>query len=194
MTSWLDRYSSPIIIALAALLAAAIVAIVLQQRDEPASLEIAFDEATPGAGGPIEVYITGAVAKPGVYEMAGGDRVVDLLHEAGGAAPDANLEAINLAVRLHDEDQVIVPRVGQPASSSGVVSGVAAAAQALVNINSASAAELDTLPGIGEAYSQRIVDSRTTAGLFRAIDDLLTRDLIPNATYDRIRDLIAVGP
>src|SRR3990172_9401535 len=96
--------------------------------------------------------------------MADGDRVVDVLYEAGGPAPDADLEAINLAVRLHDEDRIVVPRQGQAASgSTSSVAGVGVAPTP-VNINTATAAELDALPGIGEAYSRRIVESRTSNG------------------------------
>ncbi len=197
MASGFERYSHVVIIALAALLAGAIVALVVERRSEPGALEINLAELTPTAGGPIEVYVTGAVAKPGVYQLADGDRAIDALYAAGGPAPDANVEAINLAVRLHDEDRVAVPRLGQPVSSavSAAVSSVAgAAATAVVNINTASAAELDALPGIGEVYSQRIVDSRTKDGLFRTTDDLLQRSVIPRATYEKIRDLITVGP
>lgn len=110
MASWLDRYRNPIIIVLAALLAAAVVALVLDRRDEQA-LEIRLGEPTPG--GPIEVYITGAVARPGVYELVDGDRVIDLLRLAGSFAEDANPQTINLAQRLHDEDMIVVPRLGQ---------------------------------------------------------------------------------
>ena len=184
----LQRYQGHVLVVLAALLAAAVVFIAIDRSGDPTPLEIAFDAATPG--GPIEVYVTGAVDRPGVYEIVDGDRVVDAIAAAGGFAPDANPEAINLAIRLHDEDQVVVPRLGQPVSDvAGIVSGDA------LNINSATAAELDDkLPGIGEVYSQRIVDSRTAVGPFTSITDLVTRNLIPQATYERIRELISVGP
>jgi competence protein ComEA len=191
MASWLER---PVVVVLAALLAAAVVALVIQQRDGSSdALEITLAELTPTPGGPIEVHVAGAVLHPGVYQLEDGDRAVDALFAAGGPASDANLEAVNLAVRLHDEDQVLVPRLGEPAgASSGVISDVAGATK--VNINTASASELDALPGIGEVYSQRVVDSRTRDGLFAAPEDLRVRDLIPQATFDRIRDLITVGP
>src|SRR3990170_7773422 len=190
MASWLER---PVIVVLAALLAGAVVAVVLERRDAPEPLEISLADLTPTPGGPIEIYITGAVLQPGVYELKDGDRAVDALYAAGGPAPDANLEAVNLAVRLHDEDQVLVPRQGQAAvSSSGVTSGVAGAVSK-ININTATAAELDALPGIGEVYSQRIVDSRTRDGLFTSPEELLAREITPRATYDKIRDLITIG-
>lgn len=185
MASWQERYLNPIVIVLAALLAAAVVTIVLDQRSDEA-LEIRLGEPTPG--GPIEVYITGAVARPGVYELTDGDRVIDLLRQAGDFTEDANPQAINLAQRLHDEDMIVVPRLGEPASD------VAGAVSLSVNINTATARELATaLPGIGEVYSQRIVDSRTSDGPFTATDDLVIRDLVPRGTYENIKHLINVG-
>ena len=196
MASIPDRYRNIIIVGIAAIFAAAAVTFVLDRREGPTPLEISFTEPTPGEGGPIEVYITGAVAEPGVYEMSDGDRVIDLLREAGGQAPDANLEAINLSLRLHDEDQVIVPRQGEPvAGPSNPSSQVLAAEGEPININAASAQELDdALPGIGEVYSQRIVDSRTWDGLFTNPEDLVERRLIPGATFEKIEHLINIGP
>lgn len=184
----LQRYQGHVLVVLAALLAAAVVFIAIDRGGDPAPLEIAFDAATPG--GPIEVYVTGAVDRPGVYEITDGDRVVDAVAAAGGFAPDANPEAINLAKRLRDEDQVVVPRLGQPVSGvAGVVSGDA------LNINSATAEQLAAdLPGIGEVYSQRIFDSRTNDGPFQSTEELVTRELIPRGTYERISELISVGP
>lgn len=191
-----SRYRNIIIVGLAAIFAAGAVTFVLDRREGPTPLEISFTEPTPGEGGPIQVYITGAVAEPGVYEMSDGDRVIDLLGEAGGQASDANLEAINLSLRLHDEDQVVVPRQGEPAVEvSNASSQVLAAEGRPVNINAASARELDeALPGIGEVYSQRIVDSRTWDGMFTSPEDLVERRLIPDATFEKIEHLISVGP
>jgi competence protein ComEA len=82
-----------------------------------------------------------------------------------------------------------VPRIGEP------VSQVAGASQGqLVNINTASAELLDSLPGIGETYSQRIVESRNHDGPFESAEDLVGRELIPRSTFDKIKDLITVGP
>ncbi len=193
MATGLERFSHAIIIGLAALLVAAVIALVVERNNSAQPLQITLD-GTPTAGGPIQVYITGAVSKPGVYQMSDGDRAVDLLYKAGGPAPEANLEAVNLAVRLHDEDRVIVPRMGQAAAAGSTSQVAGAVAPAQVDINTASAQDLDALPGIGAVYSQRIVDSRTAAGLFTTPDDLVNRQLIPRATYDKIRDLITVGP
>jgi competence protein ComEA len=99
---------------------------------------------------------------------------------------------INLARRIHDEDQVVVPKVGgQPAVSQ--VAG-ASASGAPIDINTASAGVLDSLPGIGEVYSNRIVDSRVADGPFQSTEDLVTRKLVPRATYEKIQPLITVSP
>jgi competence protein ComEA len=188
MASWLQQYRTTIVV-VAAAVAVIVLAYIVQRTTGPQPLQINVADLTATAGGPIEVYITGAVARPGVYEMADADRVVDLLYEAGGRAPDANLEAINLAKRLHDEDMVVVPRFGEPVSGvAGVVSATA------MNINTEPADMLATLPGIGEVYSGRIAESRTRDGLFATTKELVDRKLIPRATYDRIRELITVGP
>lgn len=181
-----DRGLQIIIIALVAVVATGIVWFALDRQNGPGALVI--DLPNTIEAGPIEVYITGAIAEPGVYQMADGDRVIDVLFEAGGHTDDADLEAINLAVRLHDEDQIVVPRFGEDVSS---VSGTTSVK---ININTASAGELDALPGIGEVYSQQIVVSRETNGPYVSSEELVERQVIPRSTYERIRDLITTGP
>ncbi len=189
MSPWLDRHRNTIVTALAAALVVGLIVLLLQHRSGPQPLEIRFDEPT-GDSEPIKVYVTGAVQQPGVYPLKDGDRVVDALEMADGPTEDAELIALNLARRLHDEDQVIVPREGQPLTG---VAGATAVAQKL-DINTASAQLLESLPGIGEVYSQRIVDSRTANGPFETIDDLVDRKLIPRSTFEKIKDQITVGP
>ena len=194
MATGLNR--NHLIVLLTAALAAATVALVINGRGGTQELEISAGQPTPGTPGPVEVYITGAVAQPGVYQVAEGDRVVDVLYQAGGPAPDADLEAINLSIRLRDEHHIVVPRIGEP--GSGLVATpapeIASGGATSVNINTATAAELDELPGIGEAYSQRIVDSRASDGPFTATDELVARHVVPRSTYEKIKDLITAGP
>lgn len=187
MRAWLERHRDLLAAALAAALLVALILLFLEWRRGPEPLEIHFPDSPP-AGSEIQVYVSGAVERPGVYALHDGDRVADAVQAAGGPADDADLEAVNLAQRLHDEDHVTVPRIGQPSSS---VAGITNPSQ-LIDINTASAALLDTLPGIGEVYSQRIVDSRTNEGPFQTTDELLERKLIPHSTYEKIKDLITV--
>jgi len=187
LRAWLERHRDILTAALAAALAIALILLVLDWRQGPEPLEIHFPDSPPASSG-VQVYVSGAVERPGVYALHEGVRVVDAIQAAGGPADDADLEAVNLAQRIRDEDHVTVPRIGQPSSSAAGTSG----SPDLIDINTASAALLDTLPGIGEVYSQRIVDSRTSEGPFETTEELVERKVIPRSTYEKIKDLITV--
>ena len=113
-------------------------------------IEIVLPQASADPTQELKVNVSGAVGVPGVYLLAPGDRVEDAIHAAGGAAEDADMERLNLAARLSDADQVVVPRKGQ--LSPGLPDG-----RSKVNINTASAAEVGTLSGIGEGRSHPIL-------------------------------------
>jgi competence protein ComEA len=188
LLAWVERYRWLVTGLMAAPLLVGIGVLVDRQLQGPQPLEINLGE-TPAAS-EIQVYVAGAVNRPGVYFLSDDDRWIDAVEAAGGPSADADVEAINLALRLHDEDQVLVPRLGEQA-----VLGSAQAPQSeLVNINSAPAAVLDSLPGIGEVRSQSIVDSRERDGPFSRTEELVERKLIPQSVFDQIRDLITVGP
>jgi competence protein ComEA len=178
------------ILALAVLFfAAALLTVSLQ---DSAATPIAFESGSRLADGtPIRVHVSGEVVRPGVYDLLEGERVIDAIDEAGGATADADANAINLARRLRDGEQLVVPTRSAPRAA-----GTAAllAPGELVNVNTASAAQLDELPGIGEAYSRRIVDSRSVDGPFNSLDELVSRKALPAATLDKIRDLLTIGP
>jgi competence protein ComEA len=119
------------------------------------------------------VHVAGAVRHPGVYKLRDGDRVKDAVARAGGARAGADVNAINLAAKVADGQQVVVPRRGAAAPAAGDAStGEAGAAQPPVSLNSATAAQLDTLDGVGPATAQKILDWRREHGGFRSIDDL----------------------
>jgi competence protein ComEA len=157
-----------------------------ERVDGPEPLEIRTDGAPASANEEIGVYVTGAVVSPGIYMLQQGDRVANAVEAAGGPAEDADLIGVNMARRLRDEDQIVVPRLGESASAP-------AAAQQRININIAPIELLDTLPGIGEVRAQRIADSRTTDGPFLNAQELVERELIPASVYEQIADLITVG-
>ena len=141
---------------------------------------------------PILVDVAGWVRRPGVYEFHDGDRVIDAIEAAGGARPAAALDALNLAAPLADGTQILVPRrqASGPVGSVGSVGSGATPSK--VNINAASAAELEALPGVGEVIAQRIVDYRTANGPFGSVDDLLDVSGIGEVTLENIRDLVTV--
>ena len=115
-------------------------------------------------------------------------RVVDDQRGCPTFAGDLADAILELAVRLRDEDQIVVPRFGED------VSAVAGTTSAKININTASAGELDALPGIGEVYSQRIVVSREADGPYVSSEELVERQVLPRSTYEGIRELITTGP
>jgi competence protein ComEA len=151
--------------------------------------------ATPTAA-PVRVYVSGAVAAPGVYTLAPKSLVDDALKAAGGAVADADLEKINLALEVRDQQQVHVPRKGEaapPAPTPGA-GGSAAPGGKKININTATLAELDTLPKIGPSTAQQIIDYRAKNGPFKKIEDLKNVSGIGDATFAGLKDLITVEP
>lgn len=153
---------------------------------------------------PVYVHVAGEVRRPGVYQLQSGDRVVDAIEAAGGPTEKAYLDALNLASPVADGQQVLVPRRGSPlvpppgASPSagalppGGTTPVTSAPSGLVNVNTASAAELEELPGIGAVLAQAIVDHRTQNGPFASIDGLLDVSGIGPSTLEDIRDQVTV--
>jgi competence protein ComEA len=122
------------------------------------------------------VHVAGAVRRPGVYRMRDGDRIQDAVHRAGGVRKGADLNAINLAAKVADGQQVVVPRrVSGGAAGAGATAGAGdpgATQQQPVSLNTATAEQLDTLDGVGPATAQKILDWRRQHGGFRSIDDL----------------------
>ncbi len=147
-------------------------------------------EASPSAGPPLLVDVAGWVRRPGVYTFAEGSRVIDAIEAAGGARPGALLQALNLAALLVDGTQILVPREG--AAGAPPVGSTGAAVGGLVNVNTASATDLEALPGIGEVIAQRIIDHRTANGPFTSVDQLVDVSGIGDAILDSIRELVTV--
>jgi competence protein ComEA len=185
--SWLERYQLLFFAAAVLTLAGALAYPYLAEDDAPPALTLRADPSV-AAGAPIRVHVAGAVARPGVYDLRSGDRVIDAVEAAGGASAEADLAAVNLARNLRDGEQIVLPRL-----AGAVVAAATLAPGETIDINTASAELLDGLPGIGEAYSRRIVDSRALDGPYAAIEDLLKRDVVPQATFELIRGLISVG-
>jgi competence protein ComEA len=143
-----------------------------------------------GGGATIYVHILGQVMHPGLYALRDGDRAVDIVAAAGGFTADADPAAINLARFLSDGEQIIVLAVGAVPAGGPGSGGVAA--DGTVNINTADAAALETLPRIGPAMAQRVLDWREKNGRFASVDDLLDVPGIGSATLDGLRDLVTI--
>lgn len=134
-------------------------------------------------GGRVTVHVAGAVRRPDVYRMPAGARVDDAVHRAGGATRAADLDSINLAAKLEDGRQVLVPRAAAPGSTAagstaagstagGAPSAAQAPATGPVNLNTATLEQLQTLDGVGPGIAQRILDYREQNGGFRRVEDL----------------------
>jgi competence protein ComEA len=149
---------------------------------------------------PIVVYVTGAVQRPGVYKIPRDSRLVDAIQQAGGFLEGADLTQVNLAEKVEDGAQIVIPGVKDFPTpqliigGSGILVTPTPPAGQLVNLNSASVELLDQLPGIGPTVAQKIVDYRKENGPFTRVDDLLKIPGIGPSTLDEIRGLVTVGP
>lgn len=143
-------------------------------------------EGEGSASTAIYVHILGEVRQPGLYELRDGDRAVDAVAAAGGFTEAADAAGLNLARFVSDGEQIIVPAIGEaPAAGGGGVPGK-------VNLNTADAALLDTLPGVGPATAAKIIAWREQNGRFESIEDLLDVGGIGEAKFESLRALVTV--
>jgi competence protein ComEA len=146
------------------------------------------------ATGRVAVHVAGRVRRPGLVRLAAGSRVVDAVRAAGGTTPGADLDAVNLARKLVDGEQVRIPARGEPATAPPpAAAGVPGApAGGPLDLNTATAEQLDTLPGVGEVTAGRIVAYRT-AHPFTSVDELLEVPGIGQRRFEQLKDLVTVG-
>ena len=202
------KTTSQIVLALAAVLALAggvfLAVRSLPQDNPPVRIMLSDEESAPPAE--IKVYVTGAVSAPGVYTLHEGARLADAIEAAGGGTDRADLQAVNLALRVKDEDYWHVPQlsdggeVSEAAPRSAATGGLFPADQAAggthsqpapkLDINSAQVDALRSLPGIGEVKAHAIVSYREQNGDFASVDELLGVPGIGPATLDAVRDLV----
>lgn len=159
----------------------------------PAVLASAPIGASTTSPASIVVAVTGKVRRPGVVTVAAGARVIDAVQAAGGPLPGADLETLNLARKLADGELVTVGVPGvAPVAGAGPAQGGAPATTGPVDLNTATLAELDTLPGVGPVLAQRILDWRTAHGQFAAVDQLADVPGIGASRMAQLRDLVRV--
>jgi len=143
----------------------------------------------------IMVHIVGAVYAPGVFEVPYGSRVNDVLQLAGGHTYEADLGLINLAAFVQDAMQIRVPAIGEEPQATlqeGQSGHMAVTADGRININLASLAELQTLPGIGPVIAQNIIDFREANNGFNSIEELVNVQRIGQTIFDNIRDRVTI--
>jgi competence protein ComEA len=179
----------------------------LLRRDPPPPPELTLPMAdvaaptaaeTPTTAGEVVVHAAGAVVRPGVYRLPASARVADLVAAAGGSTLDADLDRVNLAAPLVDGERVYVPHLGEdpPAvidgAGAGGEAGDPAAGPQPIDLNEATVGELETLPGVGPAIAQAIVDYREENGPFSSVDQLLDVPGIGDIKLAEIRSLVQV--
>ena len=148
---------------------------------------------------PVIIHITGAVKSPGVYQLKSTERVIDAVKIAGGATEVANLDAVNLAALLRDGQKIIIPyrisKISEEENNENLYKNIEdmySSTTDKININTANASTLQTLPGIGPVLSERIIEYRNQNGLFGIIDDIKDVSGIGEKKFEGIKDLICV--
>jgi competence protein ComEA len=138
----------------------------------------------------MKVAVRGAVQTPGVYTLRFGDRVDDAIRAAGGLTSDADERAINPAARIADEQEIWVPRRGEPTAIS-VSPPSAAATAGRVNLNTATVSQLVALPGIADLTANRIIESPERVGPFRRVEELRERGIMNERNFDLVKDRVS---
>ncbi len=190
---WGERYRGILLFLVVVLVLAAVI---LFQALRPAPQSIHLSTATPlpspaatPTPRPLRVYVSGAVHHPDVYVLSPDSIVKDAVLAAGGAASDADLDRINLALPVADGQHVYVPHLGEENMPVQSDRGLLLTGNK-VNINTADAVALESLPGIGPTLAQRILDYRTAHGPFAQIEEILDVPGIGPSTFEKIQDLI----
>ena len=174
-----------VVVLLLAALAVAVLVSALVNR--PGSSPVPLATSAPVTTG-IFVHVLGAVVDPGLFQLREGDRVVDALAAAGGYSEGADESQQNLARLLVDGEQLVVPVIGAlpPVDASGGTVG------GKVNVNTADAATLETLPRVGPAMAQRIIEWREANGRFTAVEDLMSVSGIGEKTFEGLAELVVI--
>lgn len=172
---------------LCALALGGVVAVARLRAPAPVPIAVVEETAVPTPVPLVYVDVAGSVVRPGVVRLSFGTRVGDAIAAAGGSTPEADLTVLNRAALLRDGARVYVPRIGEtpPAGSIG------SEAETKIDLNHASAAELESLPGIGPATASRIIRSRD-ARAFAKLEELQTRGLVTARVLADIRDLLTL--
>jgi competence protein ComEA len=177
-----DRRRAAITVVIVVVLLALAGRLLLRSREAsvPPPVRLAAPATTARAAA-LVVHVAGAVRRPGLYRLRAGSRVADAVARAGGPARTAQLELVNLAARIADGEQIVVPRRG---AAVAVAAGGSAAGP--VHLNTATLEQLDALPGVGPVTAQKILDYRQAHGAFSSVDEL---DAVPGIGPARLADL-----
>ena len=173
-------------------------ALFVSLRGAPPQAELIIPRATTpteAVAQEVYVHVAGAVARPGLYKVKAGSRVADVLDAAGGPLADGDVHQLNLATKVDDGQRVYVPRVGEaPTATDGGAGGAGGAAEAAgpLDLNTATQAQLEELPGVGPSTAKAILEYREKNGRFRAVEELLDVRGIGPAKFSEIEPLVKV--
>ncbi len=162
------------------------------QADNGSSDEVALNAPVRQETATVSVYVTGAVASPGVFELPEGSRAIDAVKAAGGMDGEAVSEAVNLARRIQDGEHIHIPREGELQQADDGLQEASDEATGCININTADAQTLENLPGIGPATASKIVADREMNGPFASLDDLTRVSGIGTKKLESLRDYACV--
>ncbi|MGG4168762.1 helix-hairpin-helix domain-containing protein [Rossellomorea vietnamensis] len=209
MQSLIEKYRT--ILVFLAICAVILIGYILKKADEPPVEEPSFTAAaevekpikpenpeTETAKSPEKVYVDvkGEVVNPGLYEVRQGDRLKFVIDRAGGFTKDADKKLMNLAVKVTDEMMIYVPKIGEmetmPQSLPAPVSSGAGSGEDKLNINTASEAEFETLPGIGPSKAATIIQYREENGPFKSIEEITKISGIGDKTFEKLQEHIFV--
>jgi competence protein ComEA len=177
-----------------ALIGAVVVAlaILFVRKPEPPRIVVQAPATRAVASPPIPallvVHLSGEVIMPGVYHLPVGARIDDALKAAGGPTESGDIQRLNLAARLADGQQIVVPKRVNPILT--ITNTIPSPAPGRINLNFASVAELDQLPGVGPVTAQRIVAYREQHGPFSSVDQLREAKLVNAPTFEKIKELV----
>lgn len=179
-----------LLVAFATAILTTVLFLVLDRHDRPSITITAASEAT------VIVQVSGEIAEPGVYPMGSRSRLVDVIDAAGGLTDSADTSSLNLAARIGDGESITIPSRASatppPTSPSMEDADAVESESGPVNVNTATIEELDTLPGIGPAIGERIIDHRDAHGPFPSIEALVQVEGISERSVERLRPLITV--
>lgn len=207
MLEWIKEYKNPILITIVAsvLLGFYVVSTFLgevedledggwEELETASSVEEDAETNVQEVPEEIVVDVKGAVHVPGVYKALVGERVIDLIEKAGGITENADSKAVNFALRVTDEMVVYVPMIGEEIEGIGetTITPLDDSKDGKINLNKASQSELETLPGIGPAKAQAIIDYREKNGPFKAIEDIRSISGFGEKTFEKLKDHISV--
>lgn len=168
----------------------------LEETKEESSVlsesEIVFSE---NISSEVTVYVSGAVLESKVVTLKRGKRLIDAVEACGGLTKEADVNRVNLSLKLEEEHHYVIPKIGEDVPDdvqSPLSERFSTSNSGKINLNTASVEQLKTLPGVGDVLAQRIVDKRTQSGPFQSVEDLLAVSGIGEKKFDDIKNLVSV--